>query len=190
MLKFWDLPRKAVIGGKSYDLNCDFRDILEIFSYLDDPELPDFIKWRIALRLFYGREIPPESREEAMAYLADFIRMGQEEKAAPRLICWQHDAPVIIGEINRVAGGEIRAMPFVHWWTFLSWFYGVGEGQLSFLVSLRNKLRKGQKLESWESAYYRENRQQVDIPKRYTKEELLQRASLLALLDGQKEQVK
>lgn len=190
MMVLWDLPKSAVIGGKSYDLHCDFRDILGIFAYFDDPELPDFIKWRIGLRLFYGAEIPPEHREAAMVYMADFIRMGQAERNVPQLICWQHDAPVIIGEVNRVAGREIRELPFVHWWTFLSWFYGVGEGQLSFLVSLRAKLRRGEKLEAWESAYYRENRERVDIPKKYTEEELRQRQILLALLDGQKEQVK
>ena len=47
MMVLWDLPKSAVIGGKSYDMHCDFRDILGIFAYFDDPELPDFIKWRI-----------------------------------------------------------------------------------------------------------------------------------------------
>lgn len=189
MLKLWNLPKNARIGGKSYCVNCDFRDILEIFSYFDRPELPDFVKWRIALRLFYGAEIPPEDRQEAMTYFTEFISMGQGGKQAPRLISWDHDAPVIIGEVNRVAGREIREMSFLHWWTFLSWFHAVGEGQLSFLVSLRSKLRKGQKLEDWEKTYYRENRELVDIPKRYTLEEMRQRQALLALLDRQKEQV-
>lgn len=192
MLNLWNLPKSAEFGGESYGLNCDFRDILEIFSYLNDPDLPDFIKWRIALRLFYGREIPPQYRQAAMAYFTEFISMGAPgaDRPAPKLLCWKHDAPVIIGEVNRVAGREIREMPFVHWWTFLSWFYAVGEGQLSFLVSLRDKLRKGQKLESWEETYYWENRAQVDIPSVYSQAERSRREALLALLDGQKEQVK
>ena len=190
MLNLWDLPRNKEIGGKIYRLHCDFRDILEIFSYFENPELPDFVKWRVALRLFYGADIPRKDSQEAISYFTEFVSMGQKGTPGPKLLCWNHDAPVIIGEVNRVAGREIRGMPFVHWWTFLSWFHSVGEGQLSFLVTLRNKLRKGQKLEDWERAYYRENREQVDIPKRYTIAEKRQRDALLALLDGQKEQVK
>ena len=189
MLNLWDLPRNKVIGGKNYKLNCDFRDILEIFSYFENPDLPNFVKWRVALRLFYGAELPEKHREEGMTYFTDFLSMGQKGSAAKGLLSWNHDAPVIIGEVNRVAGREIREMPFLHWWTFLSWFHAVGEGQLSFLVSLRSKLRKGQKLEEWEKTYYRENRQQVEIPKRYTALEMRKRDALLALLDGQKEQV-
>lgn len=190
MLNLWELPRNKAFSGKTYRLNCDFRDILEIFSYLENPELPDFVKWRVALRLFYGADIPEKDRQEAMAYFAEFLSMGQKGAAGPRLLCWKQDAPVIIGEVNRVAGREIREMPFLHWWTFLSWFHSVGEGQLSFLVGLRSKLRKGQKLEDWERAYYRENREQVDLPKVYTPTEKRERDALLALLDGQKEQVK
>lgn len=191
MLNLWNLPRKAEIGEEIYCLNCDFRDILEIFSYLNDPDLPDFIKWRVALRLFYGAEIPPQYRQEAIAYFTDFIGCGEKGtgKPVPQLLCWQQDAPIIIGEVNRVAGQEIREKPFVHWWTFLAWFHAVGEGQLSFLVSLRDKLRRGQKLEAWEETYYRENREKVDISPRYTQREKDQREKLLALLDGKKEQV-
>ena len=191
MLNCYLLPKSATIGGKCYALHCDFRDILEIFSYFGDPELPDFVKWRIALGLFYGAEIPVEHQQEAMAYFTEFVTGGNKgtEKPAPQLICWQQDGPIIIGEINRVAGCEIREKEFLHWWTFLSWFHAVGEGPLAFLVSLRDKLRRGQKLEPWEESFYRENREKVDIARRYTPEELRQREKLLALLDGQKEQV-
>jgi len=192
MLNVWNLPRNAVIGGKSYGINADFRDILEIFGYLDDPDLPDFLKWRIALSLFYTEALPPKDRGEGMTYFTAFVTGGAPGtgRPAPKLLCWQHDASVIIGEVNRVAGREIRELPFVHWWTFLSWFHAVGEGQLSFLVSLRDKLRRGEKLAPWEEKYYRENPQQVELPKSYTQEELSQRKRLLALLDGEKEQVK
>jgi hypothetical protein len=184
MLKLWELPKNARIGGKSYCLNCDFRDILEIFSYFDRPELPDFVKWRIALRLFYGAEIPPEDRQEAMTYFTEFISMGQGGKPAPRLMSWDHDAPIIIGEVNRVAGREIREMPFLHWWTFLSWFHAIGEGQLSTLVSIREKLRAGKKLEKWEQEYYRKNRDLVTLRRQYTPEELAEQEKLKKLLDS------
>jgi len=49
----WELPRQAVFGGVSYPIHSDYRDVLEIFSYFDDPDLPEYLRWRIALARFY-----------------------------------------------------------------------------------------------------------------------------------------
>ena len=184
MLKGWDLPTRAQIGGKEYSLHCDYRDILEIFSYFQDPDLPAYLRWRIALALFFEGQIPDEHRQEAMEYLSCFLNGGEDtpQAPAPRLLDWQQDAQVIVADINKVAGQEIRSLPFVHWWTFLSWFHAIGEGQLSTLISLRQKLHKGKKLEDWEKAYYRENKNRVDLPKRYSKEELWEQERLKKLL--------
>ena len=40
MLSPWALPLQAQIGGKTYDLHADFRDVLEVMGYLQDPALP------------------------------------------------------------------------------------------------------------------------------------------------------
>lgn len=186
-MNLWELPTRAVIGGISYEIHGDFRDILEIFSYLDDPDLSAGMKWRIALALFYEGEIPQKDWAEAIGYLASFIRCGAADKPAPKVLDWEQDAQAIIADVNKVAGQEIRALPFLHWWTFLAYFYAIGEGQLSMLISLREKLRKGQPLDSWEQAYYGENRQKVELSKRYSYEERLERDRLNALLDGSQE---
>lgn len=181
----WSLPEKAVIQGKTYGIHGDYRDILEIFSYLEDPDLTEQMRWRVALALFYEEEIPEQARQDAMEYLAWFIRCGQPEQPCPgpKLLDWQQDAPEILADVNRVAGTEIRRLPFLHWWTFLAWFHGIGEGQLSAIVSIRDKLRRGEKLEKWETAFYRENRQKVDIKPRYSQIELEERARLNRLLE-------
>lgn len=183
----WKLPYEAAFGGKTYAIHSDYRDILEIFSYFEDPDLPAYLKWRIALGLFYDEEIPSAHLQEAMAFLASFIRGGREEpeRPGPKLLDWEQDGAVIAAEVNKVAGQEIRALPFVHWWTFLSWFHGIGEGQLTTLVSIREKLRKGQKLEPHEKAYYQSNKGAVDLKKRYSREETEARQALERLLDGQ-----
>ena len=180
----WVLPRQAVLGGVTYPIHSDYRDVLEIFSYFDDPDLQDSLKWRIALALFYEGEIPTEHLQAAMEFLAEFLKGGRQdtERVAPKLLDWEQDAGVIVAEVNKVAGQEIRALPYVHWWTFLSWFHGIGEGQLSLLVGIREKLRKGKKLEPHEKDYYREHKAQVDLKKRYSREELAQRQALEKLL--------
>lgn len=184
MIAGWELPTAANFGGKAYPFFCDFRDILEIFSYFSDPDMPLFLKWRIALALFYRDPIPPEWEPEAIQYLATFINGGKTESRgnAQPLLDWEKDCELIVADINKTAGQEIRALPFLHWWTFLSWFHAIGEGQLSTVVSIRSKLAKGKKLEGWETEFYRDNRQLVELPKRYSSEEQQQRRQIEKML--------
>ncbi len=184
MLSLWALPVRAVFDGCAYDLNADFRDVLEVMQYLQDPQLPEFIRWQVALGLFYRQEVAAEHQSQAMEYLGWFLTGGcpDGDKPGPKLLDWQQDAPAIISDVNRVAGGEVRAMPFLHWWTFLSWFHGIGEGQVSALVAIRDKLRRGKKLEGWEKEFYRQNRNRIQLKKKYSPQELRQRQQLQDLL--------
>lgn len=184
-MSLWDLPESAEIGGVEYPINADYRDILEIMGYLENPDDPEFLRWQIALALFYESKIPLEHQQEAMEYLAQFITCGQQEdKPAPKLIDWEQDAQPIIADVNKVAGTEIRALPFLHWWTFLAWFNAIGEGQLSMLVTIRDKLRRCKKLEKHEEEYYRQNRSRVDLKRRYSAEEEAEFDYLKQLLGG------
>lgn len=97
---------------------------------------------------------------------------------------WEQDGDLIAADVNRAAGQEIRSLPYLHWWTFLSFFNAIGQGQLSTVVSIRDKLNRGRKLEDWEKTFYRENRHRVDLPKRYSRQELQHRQRLQLLLEG------
>ena len=172
-MNVWALPMSAYIGGERYSISADFRDVLEIIGILNDPKRPDFVRWQVAIALFYDRQIPKRFQKEAMEYLSEFISYGSnDKKPAPKLVDWDQDAQIIVGDVNKVAGKEIREMQFLHWWTFLSYFYSVGEGQLSTIVSIRSKKRKGKKLEKWEETYYRENREKIDFHKPKTTEDV------------------
>lgn len=178
----WELPTCVVFDGKSYAFHGDFRDILEIFSYFEDPDMPDYLKWQVALALFYEEQIPEPCRQEAMTFLSDFLRGGMQDKPGIKLLDWQQDAPLIVADVNKVAGTEIRSLPFLHWWSFLSWFHAIGQGQLSTVVAIRDKLHRGKPLEKWEKDFYREHKQMVDLPKRYSREELQQQEKLRQML--------
>ena len=181
-MSLWQLPQRAQIGDREYTLHTDYRDVLEIFSYLDDETLPEAVRWRIALGLFFEEKIPEEDVVLAAEYFSWFVSCGQSQKGGERLLCWQQDAPMIVAEVNRVAGQEIRALPYLHWWTFLGWFHTIGEGRFSTVVALRRKLRRGQPLESWEKTFYRENRGEIDLPRKYSPQELAEREKLEQLL--------
>ncbi len=171
MTDLWELPRQALIGGKTYEIAADFREILRILQVLDDENQPEFMRWQVALQLFYGGPVPWEDQQQAMEYLSEFIRCGQQESPGPKLLDWQQDAPVIVAEVNRVAAREIRELAFVHWWTFLGWFHAIGDGQLSSLIALRSKLSRGKPLEDWEREFYRQNRSRVELRKRLSPQE-------------------
>lgn len=182
----WDLPQAVELGGEKYKINTDFRDILEIIGYLNDRRNPEYIRWEIALALFYAEVVPHELTQDAMFAMAQFIGEDQEEESRPqlKLIDWEQDAKIIVSDINKVAGMEVRSLPYLHWWTFLAYFRGIGEGQLSAVVSIRSKLAKHQKLEKWEQEYYRDNKKAVDFKVQYTAEELEEQAKLNEILNS------
>lgn len=168
----WDLPRELEVNGVPHPINADFRDVLDIVSHLS----ADTVGIYVALALFYDDfdAIPEGNYMDAINVMFWFINGGEEEKNTrphPKMIDWEQDRAMIVADINKVAGCEVRALPFCHWWTFLAWFNGIGDGQLSTVVSIREKLRRGKKLTEWEREFYRKNRDVVDFKTKYTEAE-------------------
>ena len=115
----WELPRKTVIAGTTYGLHTDYREILEIFTWLQNESYPEFLRWQIALAMFFEEEIPADHFTEAAAYFQWFVNGGRRENGnpGPRLLDWEQDAQEIVADVNKVAGKEIRDLPYLHWWT-------------------------------------------------------------------------
>lgn len=185
----WSLPTRACIEGEWYNIHADYRDILHLLAWLQGDratQLNEGERWYIALALFYEEfdAMPRAAYSAAMRYLADFLACGQEEphSPGPPLLDWQQDAPLIVAGVNRVAGQEVRALPFLHWWSFVAWFSGIGEGTLATVVGVRDKLRRGKKLEKWEQEFYRSNRNIVDLRPRLTQADRIEKQRLLAML--------
>lgn len=168
----WSLPESAVIGGRTYKVNADYRDILDIIARLTGPEQNEQTRLYVSLALFYEefQDMPERDYANAAKWMFEFISCGEEDDGRPRpkTIDWEQDRALIVADINKVAGREVRALPFCHWWTFMSWFNSIGEGQLSTVVSIREKLRKGKKLTDWERDFYEKNRSRVVLKTKYT----------------------
>ncbi|MGN0983665.1 MAG: Gp15 family bacteriophage protein [Gemmiger sp.] len=183
----WTLPTAVEVGGKSRAVRTDYRDILGVIAALEAPDDPPFVRWRVAMALFYEdwRAIRETDTAEALARMTEFIACGQQDdphKKPRKLLDWQQDAGIIVADINRVAGCEIRALPYLHWWTFIAYFNAIGEGQLSTLLRVRDKVQRGKKLDDWEKDYYRDNRARVRLRRTYSAEEQAERDRLNALL--------
>ena len=182
-MELYQLPEKADIQGTQYGLNTDFRVILKIIEILEQPELPEILRWRVALGLFYDSPVPHDHQQAAMEYLADFLRCGQRaDRPGPKLLDWQQDASAIISGVNAAAGCEVRALKNVHWWTFLSWFHAMPPGQLSTVVSIRDKLHRGKQLEPWEKEFYGQNKAAVDLKAPETEADRAEKERLNQLL--------
>jgi len=184
MTDLWQLPQELTVGGRAYPIRADFRQVLRVLEVLEDPALPEFLRWQVALNLFYREDIPRQHRQEAASVLADFLTCGQESTPGPKLLDWQQDAALIISDVNRVAGKELRQEGFVHWWTFLGWFHAIGEGQLRDVVGIRDKCSRGRPLEPWEQEFYRRNRDRVDLKRRCTPDQRQEKQRLIAMLEG------
>lgn len=77
-----------------------------------------------------------------MQKAADFIDGGMEDtrkKPQKKVIDWQRDAAMIMPAVNKVAGRELRAEKYMHWWTFLGYFMEIEDGLFSQVLSIRQK---------------------------------------------------
>lgn len=163
----WELPTSLEIGGVGYPIRTDFRAILDILKYLSDPDYEEDEKKLIFMTIFFPnyRDIPEERYKEAFEKAVEFIDMGLsgDDKRKPRTMDWAKDSAIIIPAVNRVMGQEVRALGYLHWWTFLGAYMEIGESLFSSVLNIRQKKAKGKKLEKYELEFYRENRKLIDL---------------------------
>lgn len=169
----WELPTALDVGGTSYAIRSDFRVVLDILRHYASPDYESDEKALICLGILYVDDIPQELYEEAYKKAIDFIDAGIQDdgKPKPRTMDWDQDAPLIVPAINKVLGGEVRAMPYLHWWTFVGAYMEIGEGVFSSVLSIRQKKAKHKKLEKYEQEFYRENKSLIDMQPRLSAEE-------------------
>lgn len=181
------LPGTLSVGGTEYEIRTDYRNVLDVFSLFNDPELTKEEKWICAVYMLFKifQEIDDviEAIEEgfnisdAAAEIIWFINGGKEvkkEENEKHLYSWEMDEQMIFSSVNKVANKEIREEEYMHWWTFLGYFNEIEEGTFSFIVGIREKINNGKKLERHEREFYQKNRELVDIKRQKSKEELEQ----------------
>lgn len=169
------LPKSVEICGAEYDIRSDYRVILDICKALDDVDYSKYDKTLALLVAFYPdiADIPQENYKEALEKCMWFIRCGDEEpdRKLPKLIDWEKDIRYIISPINRIAGTEVRDVEYMHWWTFIGYFFEIGDCLFTQIVNIRQKLASGKPLDKDEREFYRKNRKLIDIKQRYTEME-------------------
>lgn len=171
----WELPTSLEVGGKEYAIRTDYRVILDILAAMNDPEIFEpgmtedekkIEQTMTMLQILYidFDSIPPKDYQKAAEKAVDFIDCGikGDDKPKPRTMDWEQDAPIIAPEVSKVAGRDIRVGE-THWWEFFGYYLGIGEGVFNTIVSIREKRRKGKKLEKWEKEFYQNNKSLIDL---------------------------
>lgn len=172
----WELPTSLNVGGKDYKIRTDYRVILDILSALNDPEIfePGMTdeekqteKAMTMLQILYidFDSIPSCDWEEASKKASDFIDCGikNDGKPSPKTMDWEQDAPLIVPAINKVYNNDIRSVEYMHWWTFFGLYMEIGESTFATVINIREKRRKGKKLEKWEKEFYSKNKSLIDL---------------------------
>ena len=170
----YDLPTSITIGGKQFNITLkgDYRMILDCFNALNDTELTEQERIVAALAIFYEDVESLDTLFEvfntddlltkAIEEMYLFMNLGQEQigmQVNYELIDWEGDSQIIMAGINNVAHKEVRAEPYVHWWTFMGYYMSIGQSVLSTVVGIRNKIVKGKKLDKDEQEFKRDNPQ-------------------------------
>lgn len=171
----YGLPKSLEISGEEYGIRSDYRDILDIMEILNDVDITDHERGYLALMFFYEdfEKIPPQNYREAVEKCFWFISGGKPEagRKSPRLVDWEKDFPHIVSPVNHVIGYEIRAVEYLHWWTFLAAYMEIKECVFSQIVRIRNLQAKGKPLDKQDREWYRQNADLVRIPTKLSREE-------------------
>lgn len=167
----YTIPTSIDIDGKQFKIrnDGDYRMVLDCFSALNDAELNTEERLFCSLIIFYGDlndlsdiQLLPDI-EKAVFEMFNFFNCGSPtgnaKKVSHKLIDWDADSQLICSAVNRVAGTEIRAEKYIHWWTFMGYYSAIGECLLSTVVSIRDKLIRGKKLEKAEREFRQNNPQ-------------------------------
>lgn len=167
----YDIPVSVQVGDKQYNIRNkgDFRMVLDCFVALDDEQLTEQERILACVIIFYEDMHSVEDTNKfsdyntAVTEMFKFFNCGQEESPGAstnyKLIDWRTDSQLISSAINQVAGKEIRAEKYIHWWTFMGYYLAVGESALATVVSIRSKIVKGKKLEKYEQEFRKSNPQ-------------------------------
>ena len=142
-----ELPVSVDIGSKKYEIDADFRTIMNIEGIIFGKEVTEDqksfakemmqeievnekdaitnAKYYDALKIFYKDNIP-DDLEEAMEKILWFYSCGKEEtsktKTKKKVISFEHDFDYINAGFMQDYKIDLFEVDFLHWWKFMSLF--------------------------------------------------------------------
>ena len=180
----FELPTALEVGGRSWAIRTDYREVLTILAAFEDPELEAGDRAYVCLHNLYEDfvDMPRKLYQAAYDAAVAFIDRGGDGKPGPRTMDWIQDAPLIFPAVNRAAGFEVRAVDYLHWWTFLGYFMEIRDSTYATVLSLRQKKARGKRLEKHEREFWQQNAGICRLRSRLTEAEAAEKERLEAIL--------
>ncbi len=179
------LPKSLVIDGIEYDIDSDYRTALLIMQMYNDRALSALNAQMTMLNILFttipeGESEPvtiiPENISEAIKQAMWFLNIGDNDnniKLTKRTIDYKKDEQLIFSAVNAVYTKDVRSERYMHWWTFYGLCQAIdGESLISYIISIRNKLFNGKKLEKHENEFYKQNKDLIIIKGEDTEESI------------------
>lgn len=168
----FDLPTSLEVNGKMLPIRQrgDYRMVLDCFGALNDSELDDADRVLSSLIIFYEdlnsesdvAEILGDSTTEAVEKMFAFFSCNDYTAVRTQqysLVDWEQDAQLIASAINETAKVEVRALEYLHWWTFMGYYTAIKDCLWASVVAIRFKIKAHKKLDKEEIIFKRENPQ-------------------------------
>lgn len=158
----YSLPVTIDAGGQELPIRNkgDWRMCIDVNLALTDILLDDQERFIAALIIFYDYPIDEiKDVNSAAEGMVQFLSAGipDDGVSRPSVIDWEDDASMIVSGINSVIGREVRAEPYMHWWTFIAAYMAIGDSTLATVVGIRDKIANHKKLEKHEEEFRRKN---------------------------------
>lgn len=197
----YELPTYVTTkDGRKFEITNkgDYRVVLRCFEAISDMELESEDESVLACLLIFYNEfkdfedvcgVDKNTLTELTTQMFNFFNCNQPQgignNSGSPLIDWVGDEQIITAAINNVANTEVRSVEYLHWFTFMGYYLSVGESVLSTVVSIRDKMTKGKKLEDFEKKFQKDNPQYFTW-KSKTRQQLEDEAYIRNLWNGGK----
>lgn len=201
------LPKKVEVDGVYYKIDTDFRTALSVMDMYNDGALSAYDKHIIAIKTMYttrnksGKLVTniPENIVGAAEALVAFLNgsrledesneevsSASEEKSKIPILDYYEDEKLLFSAVNKVAGKEVRAEKYMHWWTFIGLCSAIDDNSaISHIMSIRNKLLTPEGKESLtpeDKRYIKENKKEFE--RFLHREEEIRHKELLELISS------
>lgn len=160
------LPKKIKIENEIYDINYDYRSIINILLAFEDQELTYEEKIIIMLHNLYKKPIPTQNMEEAIEKAIKFIDCGKinnSKNEAKRIYSFNKDANYIFTGINATHHIDIEKENDLHWWKFVSLFMDMSSDCMFGELMYYRKRKMEGKLTKDEQKKYNEIKDLVEL---------------------------
>lgn len=170
------LPHTIRCDGKNIEIRTDYRIALRCLLAFQDPNLEDWEKLAVMRKLLIKEQENIEDIKTATLECFYFLNASREiDKHKPKsakMYDWEQDEQMIFSGIAKIAGHDVRADEYMHWWTFLGYFNEIGESTFSQIVNIRYKRAHNIKLDKEELKFYSQNKEIINIKIKRSEEEM------------------